>query len=220
MIDEPLARGTSLLHVLDPRGKLLACLALSLVAALAGTMAAPLVVLAVGAGLTILSRPPWRVLLARLCTVNAFVVFLWLTLPLTAPGAPWLRLWGLDVTREGVVLAGLITLKTNAIFLCVLSLVATTPAPGPGQVHGRIGRAGQVLLSFPFHLPLSARHRRGIRPVGYGGQAARVRCGHPAGTPTAPFPPWWPWSWSKVTTAPRGSIRPCCCVALPERFRP
>lgn len=131
MIDESLARGRSLLHVLDPRVKLVVCLALSVAAALARTMAAPLVVLAVGAGLTLLSRPAGRVLLARLGTVNAFVLFLWLVLPLTAPGEPVFR-WGvagLVVTREGLALAGLITLKTNAIFLCLLSLVATTPAP-------------------------------------------------------------------------------------------
>ena len=37
VIDEPLARGTTLVHALDPRGKLAACLGLSLAAALAAT---------------------------------------------------------------------------------------------------------------------------------------------------------------------------------------
>jgi len=129
MIDEPLARGDTLVHVLDPRAKLVVCLALSLVAALAATPAAPLVILTVGAVLTLLSRPPWRILLARVGTVNAFVLFLWLVLPITAPGTPWLRFGGLTVTWEGLALAGLITLKTNAIFLCILSLVSTTSAP-------------------------------------------------------------------------------------------
>jgi cobalt/nickel transport system permease protein len=129
VIDEPLARGTTLVHALDPRGKLAACLALSLVAAVATQPGAPLVVLAVGLVLTALSRPPLRLLAARLGAVNAFVLFLWLVLPVTAPGEPWRRVWGLVVTHQGVALAGLITLKTNAIFLCVLSLVATTPAP-------------------------------------------------------------------------------------------
>jgi len=129
MIDEPLARGKTVVHALDPRGKLLACLALSLVAAVASSPAAPLVILAVGLVLTLFSRPPWRILVVRLGTVNAFVFFLWLVLPVTAPGLPWHWFWGVPITREGVALAGLITLKTNAIFLCILSLVATTPAP-------------------------------------------------------------------------------------------
>lgn len=138
MIDEPLTRGNTRVHALDPRGKLVACLALSLVAALAASPATPLVILAVGATLTFCSRPPWRVVLARLGAVNAFVVFLWLVVPITAPGTPWHRFWGLTVTREGVELAGLITLKTNAIFLCILSLVSTTPAPS-------LAKAMQVL---------------------------------------------------------------------------
>lgn len=129
MIDEPLARGDSPVHTLDPRGKLLACLALSFVAALAAGPGAPLVILAAGLVLTILAAPPWRVVLSRLVTVNVFIVFLWLALPLTAPGAPWRRILGLPVSREGVVLAGLITLKANALFFCLLALVSTTPAP-------------------------------------------------------------------------------------------
>ena len=67
--------------------------------------------------------------MGRLAAVNAFVAFLWLVLPVTAPGAAWHTVWGIPVTHQGVALAGLITLKTNAIFLCILSLVATTPAP-------------------------------------------------------------------------------------------
>lgn len=50
MIDEPFARGATLMHALDPRGKLAACLALSLVAAVATRPEAPLVVLAAGGG--------------------------------------------------------------------------------------------------------------------------------------------------------------------------
>lgn len=133
MIDEPLARGCSTVHALDPRYRLIACLALSLSAALATTNLAPLIILGIGTALTILSRPPWGVVWGRLCAVNAFVIFLWLVLPATAPGAPVWRLWGMGISREGLDLALLITLKSNAIFLCVLSLVATIPAPALGR---------------------------------------------------------------------------------------
>jgi cobalt/nickel transport system permease protein len=133
MIDEPLARGASAVHALDPRYKLIACLALSLPAALAATSLAPLVIGTLGLVLTLLSRPPWGVVWRRLWAVNAFVLFLWLFLPLTAPGVPVWHVWGLGLSREGLNLALLITLKTNAIFLCVLSLVATIPAPALGR---------------------------------------------------------------------------------------
>lgn len=133
MIDEPLSRGSSLVHSLDPRCRLAACLALSLVAALAATPQAAGAVLAFGMLLTILSRPPLRVLWTRFCAVNAFVLFLWLVLPFTAPGVPAGRIWGLTATREGLALSFLITLKTNAIFFCIVALIATIPAPALGR---------------------------------------------------------------------------------------
>jgi cobalt/nickel transport system permease protein len=150
MIDEPLTRGTALIHLLDPRVKLLACAGLSLAAALAGTMAAPLAVLAVGGVLTGLARPSWRVVLTRLGAVNAFVAFLWLVVPVTAPGEAITHLGALAVTRQGVTLAGLITLKTNAIFLCVLSLVATTPVPALARAMGELGVPAKFSFLFLF----------------------------------------------------------------------
>jgi len=133
MIDEPLARGGSLLHALDPRHKLVACLALSLAAALAATPAAPLLVLIVGLLLTVAARPDLAVVGRRFGAVNAFIVFLWLVLPFTSPGTPVWHVLGLGVTREGVGLAFLITLKSNAIFFCIVPLVATIPAPALGR---------------------------------------------------------------------------------------
>lgn len=150
MIDEPLARGESPIHALDPRGRLLACLGLSLTAALAGSMAGPLAVLAVGLGLTVLSRPSWRVVGSRLVAVNAFVAFLWLVLPFSAPGEPFWRWGSLVATRQGVFLAGLITVKTNAIFLCILSLLATIPAPSLARAMSGLGVPGKFSFLFLF----------------------------------------------------------------------
>jgi len=150
VIDEPLARGTTWVHALDARAKLAACLALSVVAAVAQRPEAPWVVLAVGLVLTASSRPPLRLFFARLAGVNVFVCFLWLVLPVTAPGDPWRSVWGLVITHQGVELAGLITLKTNAIFLCVLSLVATTPAPALAQAMAALRVPDKFAFLFLF----------------------------------------------------------------------
>jgi cobalt/nickel transport system permease protein len=129
MIDEPFARGRSLVHGLDPRAKLVACLALSLAAALARGYLAPAAVLAFGALLVLAAHPPWRLLLGRLLAVNGFIAFLWLVIPVTAPGTALYRLGPFPVTAEGLRLAALITLKSNAVFACVLALVSTSTAP-------------------------------------------------------------------------------------------
>lgn len=120
------ARG---LCALDPRVRafsalvlcvVLACLA-SLHGALAGLLAGILLALLGGLDLAETKR--------RLCAVNAFVLFLWLTVPWSVPGESVLELGPLDVTREGVRLALLVSLKCNAIALVFLGLLGRMSLP-------------------------------------------------------------------------------------------
>lgn len=150
MIDEPFSRGESAIHALDARFRLLACLALSLAAALAPTYASPGLVLLFGAGCLVAARLPWGLVGRRIVAVNAFVAFLWLVLPWTTPGLPVLSFHGLALTREGLALAGLITLKTNAIVLCVLALLATIPAPALGAAMAALGLPEKFAFLFLF----------------------------------------------------------------------
>ena len=150
MIDEPLSRGHSLLHGLDPRYRLGSCALLSLVAALAAGWDAPLMILVFAAVLTGISRPPLGVVLRRLWAVNGFVAFLWLVLPVTVPGRIVWMAGPVAVSREGLALALLITLKTNAIFLCVLALVATIPAPALGRAMAGLGVPEKFSFLFIF----------------------------------------------------------------------
>lgn len=150
MIDEPLSLGTTWIHGLDARFRLVACLALSLVAAVAVTPRAPLVVLGAGFVLTGLSRPPLGVALRRLVAVNAFAAFLWLVLPFTTPGASAGTVFGLTATRPGIALALVITLKTNAIFFCILALLATIQAPALGRAMAALGVPDKFAFLFLF----------------------------------------------------------------------
>lgn len=150
MIEEPLTRGHSPVHGLDPRCRLAACGMLSLVAALAAGIWSPLVILALGAVLTGLSRPPLGLLLRRVWAVNAFIVFLWLVLPVSVPGHPIWVIGPATVSREGVELAVRITLKANAIFLCILALVATIPAPALGRAMAGLGVPEKFSFLFIF----------------------------------------------------------------------
>jgi len=150
MIDERFAGGTSAIHALDPRCRLAACLLLSLVAALARNPQAPLLILVVGLMLTALSGARVELVLRRAAAVNVFILFLWLVLPVSTPGTPLLRLLGLTVTREGVDLALLVTLKANAVFFCMLSLLATIPAPALGRAMTALGVPAKFSFLFVF----------------------------------------------------------------------
>lgn len=123
---ETLAHGHSLFHRLDPRGKLAVALAYSLVVATGNSAWAA----GLGLGLCLLgsltARLPWREVGKRLAAVNAFTVLLWLVLPWqVGRGDGWLGL-GLTYHPQGLWLAGMITLKANAIVLGLMLLLATS----------------------------------------------------------------------------------------------
>ncbi len=124
---ETFAHGHSPLHRLDPRAKLAAALAFSLLLALA--RAWPLLWAGLGVGLLTVgvARLPLVELAKRLLAVNLFIAMLWLLLPWQVVDSPgWLGL-GLAYHPHGLDMALAITLKSNALVLVLMALVATSP---------------------------------------------------------------------------------------------
>lgn len=176
MLAEPFAVGTSLLRRLDPRGKLLAAGAFSLVLALSRSLP----VVACGAVLVLLllglARLPLAEVGRRLRAVNLFAIFFWLFLPLTVPGPGHWQIGPLAASHEGLRLAALITLKANVILLAFLVLVSTSSLVAAGHALGRLGAPEKFvhLLLFTFRYIhvidqerqrlLSAARVRGFRP--------------------------------------------------------
>jgi cobalt/nickel transport system permease protein len=132
-IQEPFSEGASPAHRLDPRGKVVVAALFAVLMAVAQTYAAVLAGLALALICLALARLPWKKVAARLLVVNSFIFFLWFVLPLTYPGEAVWRLGPLAVTREGLIYAGLITLKSNAIIIALISLIATVPVVTLGQ---------------------------------------------------------------------------------------
>ncbi len=58
---------------------------------------------------------------------------MWLILPFTTPGSPFFVVFGLSLTQEGIELALLLTLKSNAILLFMTTLISTTQPVTLGQ---------------------------------------------------------------------------------------
>jgi cobalt/nickel transport system permease protein len=116
----------------------------SLPAALAG-LALALVWLA-------LARLPWKKVLAKLLLVNSFVVFLWLVLPLTYPGDPMWRFGPFIATHQGLIFTALISVKSNAIIIGLIALIATVPVITLGQALHNLRLPGKLchLLLFTY----------------------------------------------------------------------
>ena len=88
--------------------------------------------------LVLAARLPVRAVAGRLAVVNGFVLLLWLIMPLTYPGVPIFRLGPLTASREGVELALLITVKSNAVILACIALLSTVHISVMGRALSRL----------------------------------------------------------------------------------
>lgn len=138
MFDQPLAHGQSLLHGIDPRVRLVAAAGSAVCLALLTTREAALAGLGMGAILLLLSRPPWRAVMRRLLAVNVFLLFLCLLTPFSVAGVAAFYLGPLPASREGLGLSLLVWLKSNALVLFFLALVATISVPATGYALQRL----------------------------------------------------------------------------------
>lgn len=176
MIAEPFASGNTFLHRADARLKLVSTVALSVVLALGQTPTPPALALPLAGALTLSARLPIGALLRRLATVNAFTAFLWLFLPFCTPGEESFRVGPLAATNAGLAAAWLVTLKTNAIMLFFLALVATSDAATLGQAMHRLRVPAKLVFLFLFtyrfinvigdeqHRLMTAARLRGFKP--------------------------------------------------------
>ncbi|GAB4350427.1 MAG: cobalt ECF transporter T component CbiQ [Candidatus Abyssubacteria bacterium] len=133
MLGDTFADGHSLVHELDPRAKALAALVFSVMTAVADRFPALVLALVLAATMVGMAKLPTRAVAYRLLLVNSFVLLLWCMLPLTYPGQAVAHVGPLTLSREGIVYALLITIKSNAIILFGIALLSTTQLTRLGQ---------------------------------------------------------------------------------------
>jgi cobalt/nickel transport system permease protein len=125
MLQEPFVLGKSFVHQLDPRIRLISAGVFSIVVALSRNFQALTAAVLIAFLLVMLAQLPAREIIKRIILVNSFIVLLWLVLPLTFQGSDALTLGPLRIYNAGITMAAQITLKSNAILLALIALVAT-----------------------------------------------------------------------------------------------
>ncbi len=146
MISEPFAIGDSLLHRMDPAVKIVSAmlLALSIATSSSFTVAGTGLLVAVAccriAGLSL------RLLVKRLAAVNIFILLLWVTLPLTGGEEHTIQLGSLALSTKGITLAGLISLKANAVYLLLTALLATSTIAAIGHALERLHLPNKLII--------------------------------------------------------------------------
>ena len=126
MIEEPFASGSSIIHVVDPRIKMLFAVLFSIIIAITHKLPVAVCGLGLAVILILIARLNMKHLFARVIVANIFIVFLWLILPFSMPGKTVFEILGMSASYEGILYTMLITVKCNAIVLLNIALLSTS----------------------------------------------------------------------------------------------
>lgn len=126
MINEDFAEGSTWVHNLDPRIKIIITVMLAVVTAVEKDLSMLLQIFTVVCCVLVFARLNKRAIIKRLLMINTFIFLIWLFLPFTYPGEVLFRLGPLTASYEGIIYTSQITLRSNTIILIVISFLSTS----------------------------------------------------------------------------------------------
>lgn len=172
MLSEPFAIGDSLIHRLDPRVRVILATVYSFVIALSGKFTVLFAALAVSLLMAFVARLELSALVKRILIVNGLVLLVWVVLPLTFEGQSLMTIGPLVIYRPGVLLAARITLKSNAILLALIALIATMNFSTLGHALNHLRLPDKIvqllLMTYRYIFVIEQEYQRLMR-------AARIR---------------------------------------------
>ncbi|HDI78827.1 MAG TPA: cobalt ECF transporter T component CbiQ [Desulfobacteraceae bacterium] len=125
METEDFVNGNSFIHQLDPRARVIIAICLSVLISIMNKVYSIIPSFAISIVFLMLARPPFKRLLKRLILANGFIAILWLVLPFSIEGVSILRVGPLNMTAEGVRYTALLTFKSNAILILLITFIST-----------------------------------------------------------------------------------------------
>ena len=150
VINESFSEGNTFIHRLDPRIRLLSAFAFSIIISVASSFQALIPALVIAFILLVLARLPFKGLLFRLLAANLFIFLFWLFIPFSVAGDVVFSIGPLELTKQGVLYCTLLTLKSNAIILILMSLAATMPVFTMGRAMNYLGVPSKLVQLFIF----------------------------------------------------------------------
>lgn len=173
MIKEDFATGTSFLHKRDPAIKIVIAICFALQVAVVSSISVACISLAISCICLCMARLSPLVVAKRLLFINLFTLFLWLTLPLTFQGGETITVAGFNLSLQGIHLATLISIKTNASIIAFMSLLSTSSpaAIGRGLDTLKVPRKLCYILLFSYRY-IFVIHKEYLTLL----RAAKMRC--------------------------------------------
>ncbi|MDI6687127.1 MAG: cobalt ECF transporter T component CbiQ, partial [Desulfobacterales bacterium] len=140
----------SFIYRLDPRVKIVIAILFSVSATVSNQLVVLIAALAVGIIILFSAGIRIKEVFKRLIPVNTLLVFLWLFLPFTFAGEHLFSIGPLTGTREGVLFAFRITIKSNSIMLMLITLAVSTPIFTIGHAMHQLGMPKKLVHLFFF----------------------------------------------------------------------
>jgi cobalt/nickel transport system permease protein len=150
MIEEPFSTGNSIIHALDPRVKIIIVALFSVIVAVSSRFLSLLPALGISLFLVVMAKLPIKRVFYRVLLVNGLILFLWFVLPFTYNGQGLFAIGPFIATKEGILLASQITVKSNAILLSMIALLSTTPIFSLGHAMGQLYFPDKITHLFLF----------------------------------------------------------------------
>jgi cobalt/nickel transport system permease protein len=167
MIREIFSEENSFLCRTDPRIRVVLATAYSFAVALLKQFSALGAALLIAVILIAVSRQNLRTVAKRLLAVNSLILFFWVLLPLTYQGEALFYIKSLPVSRAGIILSAQMTLKSNAILLVFIAMIAPMPFNTLGyaleQLHFPPKMVYLLLLSYRYIFVIEAEYHKLIR---------------------------------------------------------
>jgi len=126
LIKEKFSKGTSIIHALDPRVKIIVILLFSVIVAVTDKTISLIAALLFSIMIVMIAKLKAKEILSRLLVVNSFIFLLWIMLPFTFGGEKIYTLGSMGISQEGIKYAFLISIKSNSIVLAGIALLSTT----------------------------------------------------------------------------------------------
>jgi cobalt/nickel transport system permease protein len=176
VLEEGFIAGDSVIHRLDPRVKSIVAGIFSIVVAVSDRFLALIPALLIALLFVFLARLPIKKVFSRFLIVNGFILFLWVLLPFTTKGTALFSIGPLTATNAGILIATLITLKSNAIILTFIALMSTMSVFTMGRALSDLRVPSKIVhlvfLTYRYIHVINMEYRRLIK-------AAKIRGFHP-----------------------------------------
>jgi cobalt/nickel transport system permease protein len=156
---EEFSEGSSFLHNSDPRVKIIVFSIFSILCATATGLKKPFLYLIYAILLLFIAKIKIKPLFSRLFVANFFILFIWIFIPLSYSGNPYIIIGPFKLSHEGLKYSLSITLKCNAIIIGTIALLSTSSvfSLAHAMLHLRVPRK-LITVFFLFYRYITVIH--------------------------------------------------------------